>query len=1569
MAVIINLTDGNGSKTQDFKQDNTPATQGNVINTLDAYNEKIKKEYYDKKQARADENALQESIQKIVKLLAANTDFKDKTPAANTNSEDTDRDRLEKYSGGFSEDNGVEFDAAGLVRKINVIANIISGNTDGDKQWKANVHGNNIGAGESTLNVPVIGITRKETNYEATFTNKDNVRNLTISGLNDIKIKRTNGNEDTIEASEITVLSEKQVSEMICCSVKSVLGGFDSQIANIVSYLLFQEGDLPDSYKFVLNHTNDKDSKSAPLYVTYEVDSSKIDRKYTGPAYYIHDLNGETIGVETPDYIINEDNIGDLMGTNGYTPSGSNFTLKADEKLENIIVYYKDKEKEVYTLSVPKKTLTLNLHGHAPTDGRISYSYSVLGQTIKDDDVFEFNGDGIAFKSFPQGSIVTITMPEGFTDTLFYEEKYDENGMDGLVVDLSKNDAHIYNKKLTFNIKDKETKTKTEYYSSGFSLTQKLSYPGYTATNENVFNVQITNNQLLISSDTIKSYITDDKDEFTFDCDITWKNREVNVTLEYLEGGEKKTDTKKLATGQEILPKNITGYDLKGWEDASDKLYTTVPFEDIDNLELTAVQTPKTYNCIYDLNGGSWDTGAGHPSIHQHVFNKDTNSKIPTTVSRPGYTFVNWYTRPELENTHYLVTNFVNEDCTYYAKWGEKSYTINFELNSPKQLEDGANPMFKYRSLTVKASNLPITLGQAYATGYDFVGWAKTENLSTSSIEASNSDSYAGVEQIQITDFGSNDTINLSAVWKAKDVPVIEEYYYEIDGQSGKYDLLGTSKKEATVGTNYVKDTSYSMNTGFVEKGTLESFTVMPTGNVYKRYFNRDTFTVTYKGIGLEPKQEKYTYSDNAQELKSIKDLTGTDNKLFDCWLKVETDGDNKETKTPIKHISAYHFGNIEVVARYNQDAPVLNKDFKVTTTTDTITINNNNSNMKTIIVNDGILSNTILYGESRDFVYSSVYPSGANTTKSCFVSFVGDTNGTLNESKSVDILLIYNNTPPVKGQDYDLDSSTSTVKKLSDTEGLEYRIGDSSYFELASDQKIERNATIYIRKKATFSRFASADVSESFSEKAVAVEENLIPGNFTVVDVSYKEQGHIEIKDAVFEGNHGALQYKTGSGNAWLDVNRTGSANDSTTLYVDKPCTVSFRYNESDEYRASSTTLNLTVGIKTHTVTFDVSNIPSNSYEFGGLTSANGEEKKLTLLADSGSQLCKVENYIKNVNNWTVTGYNMDIDPSLGRAVSFLKLKNDDGSYTPFNEASVIDRDITLVTNWKPIQFNNVNYTDAVLLGDTLVNLPESISQNYIKTFFYGKPVEINLINNLTMLADDSSTLEKILNALDTNTNKLLSLGKVYYKTGDSIYTDTGVEVTTNSTSHPFPYFGGTPDFSQNTDSFPYKFASKFEFVEANGVESAIIQFRNDIDSGDRIGTVESVSYYGGTGFSNFKCVIRSDNILDVYHADDPRATGYDNIDELNVTENISGGGRTLTVIFHSAYIVGNDGSGKFYPRKEVEEVIAIKSTVTSQDIIYSINVGDNGSTVINPNEGWAITTTDVYAYQANGN
>lgn len=1528
MAVKINLTDGTGSKTADFKQEKTPATQGNVINTLNAYNEKLKKEYYDKNQARADENALQESIQKIVELLAKDTSFKSKTKTANTESEDTEEDRLERYLGSFDEDKEKTFDEAGLVRKINVIANILSGNVDGEKDWTADVHGNNVGKNESTLNVSVVGITRKteENTYKATFISDGDNRELKIDGLNNTEITRPNGEPYENDVSEITVLSEKQVAQMVSQSLKAVLGGFDSQIANIIAYLLFQEEEIPEAYKFVLQNTNDEGIKSAPLYVTYE--DKEIGEFKKIPFYYIHDLNGDRGNIETPDYCINSDNIGNAL-ENGIVKG--NFKIQADPKFTKLEILYDNNDNASYFIKVPQKTLTLNLHDNFGKATGISYKCTLFGREI-DSGKFNFNIDGTSSVNFPQGSIVEITKPTGFDDQLFWSENY--TGTETLSIDLSEDDAHVYNKKITFNFEDSGSESKIEYYNNKLTLNVSLKKAGYKPVSESLFAGTIVNNNLTVSKDKIWSKVSENTDEFVLNSKMYWTNKLVNVNFTYYDTvNTKQSVIVSMPTGAEITQtvdslsgsNKVAGKTFDGWK-LNDNICTSVPFIDDESIDLVAAQTRISYKNYYCLNGGSWDTSVTADKEHTYL---TASKRIPTSISRPGYTFVGWYKQQNLEADD-KVENYVNWNCTYYAKWEENTYIIDFLLNDHDQLLEGANPMFKYSSMSVKASNLPITLGKAYATGYDFVGWAKTDTLNVASKEANNLDSYANVSKLDISDFENTNTVSLSAVWEAKEVSVTLEYYYEVEGQVGKYDLLETSVGSARVGERYSGE-SYSANKGFREKD-VSSITVKPVGNVLKKYFDRNTFTVTYKGISDSAETVTYKYSDNAQELLTV------DNELFDCWLKVEGTGDNV-AKTPIKNISAYHFGDFIVEARFNQDAPVLGRDFTVKTEVNKITVSAIGSN-GTLFLNDGTTVKEIKSDSPVVFDYSNVYPDDVATTKSCFIYFAGNESTNLNPSSLVEIELLYNSTKPVSGVDYLLNSTTSSITKQ--VEGLEYRIGDSTnYLDLSSSLVIGRNDTIRIRRKETFSRFASEDTVESFNGKLAANVDTLKQENFNVVDVSYREQGHIEILAAVFEGNHGALQYQTGSGNAWLNVNRKESGTESTTLYVDKPCTVSFRYNESDEYLASSETVDLTVGIKKHTVTFDTSNIPSNSYEFGGLVDGSDGFK---LVVDSGSQLCKVEDYISNVDKWTVTGYSKNVG-ALGRTATFLK-KGD----VYYNEASIIDDDIKLSMEWKANEFNNVIYTDKVYLGDTVVDLPTPIRGS----FKYGKPVSINLVHDLATLASDDETLVKILNVIDQDTNKLLVLSTVLYKEGDSNYDYTGVELEATSTTHEFDYFGTAPNFSRYPDSFPYMFASKFDFAESTNTDNAVIQFKNDTDAGINIGKVQSVGYYGGHGLENFKFNV-SGTTLNVYYKDDPRAVNYNTLDTFKVgSGNMNSEGK-ITVVFHSACI-----NKVFWP-KQITDVIAIKPLITNPNDIYALSINTTGATVIEGKDGWTITQANT--------
>lgn len=1520
MAVKINLKDGTGSKTADFKQEKTPATQGNVINTLDAYNEKIKKEYYDKNQARADENALQESIQKIVELLAKDTSFKSKTKLANTESEDTKDDRLEGYLGEFDEDKELAFDAAGLVRKINVIANLLSGNTDSTKGWTADVHGNNAGKDNSSLNAPVIGITREDPEYSATI-DKD-THELIINGLNEI-VKE--GEEDNVDVSDITVLSEKQVAHMISKTVIETLGTYDLQISNILAYLLIKD-DLTEAQKYVLLHTYTEMTNEAPLFITYGQDEFTINgTKISQPHYYIHDLNGGNYKEETKDFFIYEGQ---------YEAEKSPFLVKLSESDSEKLEVLVDGNLGYY-IPIPQKTVTVDVGSIDDITG-FSYDLSLFGKQFETRKAITFK-DGVFSVNAPIGANVTIHIPTDFIGNFFEtNDNTDQNHRvdDEIVISNIEENVEIYTKNITYNVEIDEQ-----------IITQKKRFT------EN-FSIEITNSGILKAGyNSTATYGTVDRDKITLgitnirNVDLV-KNTVINDTVNFLPKagvtvtvknfdddsviGTQENQTVGEKLWYDLYENKLTGKKLICFYDENkNNKISTIP--ESDEPVVYAKYETLVYNDSFILNGGSWSTGQIPSETHEYISKGDDN-----TIIRPvkdGYTFLGWYTTPNFETLgeeSVGSTGYLNEDCTYYARWKENTYTIKFSLDD---LLNGANPQFKYQSISVKTSNLPLTLGKAYADGYEFKGWALESEITDVVLDAESEENYVGHDTIELSDFIDKGTteISLKAVWSTSNVDIIEEYYYEIDGEEGKYDLLESTKKTAKVNTVYRGATSYTPNKGFTES-SISPITVQPSGNVLKRYFNRGSFTVTYAGIGNAPFTRDYKYSDNSQEFEKVSA------DLFDCWID--------ENRKAVSYIKAYHFGDFTVHARFNQQAPVLNEDFTVTTTATTITISKRGSNGK-LLINDGTTTaREITDSSPYTLNYDDVYSEGVSTTKSCFVYFSGITESNVNPSDLVEVKLIYTGIVPVLGTDFDLNSSTSSVIKKID--GLEYRIGDTNYVDLANNFQIGRNDTIYIRRKETFSRFASADFSSSFNGKENADCSTLLEQNFTVNKVSYREQGYVEISSSVFGGTHGPLQYQTGTGNAWLNVNRTETDLVSTKLYVDKPCTINFRYGESDEYYASSTTVSITVGIKSHTVTFDTSSIPSTEYTFTGLT----DDSQLTV--DSGSQLCRVDNYIQNVDSWRVKGYVKDIDGELGRSLSFLKT----ASGTLYNEASIIDADITLSMSWRPIVFTNVYYTDCFFIEGVQVSLPSSIANQFVaEKITYGSDFTISLFNNLASLNldDDKTKLISVLNELDKYVNMTLELQGLKYSIDGRSYISSKKEVSADTTGVEFNYFDSEDiNFGNYDESFPVKFASLFRFVESSTSNAAISFYHdpNDNDTSHVVGKVKDGDYYGTSNLSDFKCTLSSGNALEVYYASDPRASDVTTTLE-SFQASVTDSGTVFTVKFHSALV--ND---VFYPCKIVENVRAVRELVSDTTIIYT----KSGNT-ITPINGWTIETTDLYA------
>lgn len=1519
MAVKINLKDGTGSKSENFKQEKTPATQGNVINTLDAYNEKIKKEYYDKNQARADENALQESIQKIVELLAKDTSFKSKTKPANTESEDTEKDRLEGYLGEFDEDRELAFDAAGLVRKINVIANLLSGNTDGNKGWKADVHGNNAGKDNSSLNAPVIGITRKDPEYSATI-DKD-THELIISGLNEV-VK--DGEEDNVDVSDITVLSEKQVAHMISNTIRETLGTYDLQISNILAYLLIKD-DLTEAQKYVLLHTYTEMTNEAPLFITYSQDGFTTNgTQISKPHYYIHDLNGGNYKEETKDFFIYE---------NQYEAEKSPFLVKLSESDSEKLEVLVDGNLGYY-IPIPQKTVTVDVGSIDDITG-FSYDLSLFGKSFEKGKEITFK-DGVFYINAPIGANVIIHIPANFIGNFFEtNDNTNQNHRvnDEVVISNIEENVEIYTKNITYNVEiDKQIITQKKRLTEDFSI-------------------EITNSGILKAGyNSTATYGTVDRDKSKITLGITnirnvdlVKNTVINDTVNFLPKTGvtvtvKNFDDDSLISTQgnqtvgeklwyDLYENKLTGKKLICFYDENkNNEISTIP--ESDEPVVYAKYETLVYNGSFILNGGNWSTGQKPSETHEYVLEGADNTIIKPV--KDGYTFLGWYTTPNFETLgeeSVGSTGYLNEDCTYYARWKENTYTINFSLDG---LLDGANPQFKYQSISVKTSNLPLTLGKAYADGYEFKGWALTSEITNVVLDAGSEENYVGHDTIKLSDFIDKGIteISLMAVWSTSNVDIIEEYYYEIDGEKGKYDLLESTKKTAKVSTVY-SGVTYTPNKGFTESSIIP-ITVQPSGNVLKRYFNRDFFTVTYTGTEDGTFTWDYKYSDNSQEFEKVSD------DLFDCWVD--------ENGNAVSYIKAYHFGDFTVHARFNQQAPVLNEDFTVTTTTTTITISKRGSKGK-LLINDGATTaREITDSNSYTLNYDDVYSEGVSTTKSCFVYFSGITKSNVNPSDLVEVKLIYTGLVPILGTDFDLDSSTSSVIKI--TDGLEYRIGDTNYVDLANNFQIGRNDTIYIRRKETFSRFASEDVSSSFNGKEDANCSTLLEQNFTVNEVSYREQGYIEISSSVFGGTHGPLQYQTGTGNAWLNVNRTETCLVSTKLYVDKPCTINFRYGESDEYYASSTTVSITVGIKSHTVTFDKSSIPSTEYTFTGL--ADGSQ----LTVDSGSQLCRVDAYIQNVDSWRVKGYIKDIDGELGRSLSFLRT----ASGTLYNEASIIDADITLSMSWRPIIFTKVYYTDCFFIEGVEVPLPNSIANQFVaETITYGSDFTISLFNDLASLNldDDKTGLVKVLNELDKNVNMDLVLQGLKYSINGGSYTDSKKGVSANTTGVEFNYFDSEDiNFGDYDENFPVKFASLFRFTESSTPNAVISFYHDPNDTSHVVGKVKDGDYYGTSNLSDLKCILSSGNVLEVYYASDPRALDVTTTLE-SFQASVTDSGTVFTVKFHSALV--ND---VFYPCKIVENVRAVRELVSDTTSIYT----KSGNT-ITPINDWTIETTDLYA------
>lgn len=152
------------------------------------------------------------------------------------------------------------------------------------------------------------------------------------------------------------------------------------------------------------------------------------------------------------------------------------------------------------------------------------------------------------------------------------------------------------------------------------------------------------------------------------------------------------------------------GHTFEGWYTAADGGNEVTVATVFDRDTVVYAHWKKDIEITFDHNGG-----VGGPQVIK-VKNGQLE-KQPENPKRAGYEFTNWYSAPSGGTV--FVDNNLTADATYYANWGEATWTVTWDVNAGV---DATNPSKVDPSETVNGY-IP-KLPQLTRKGYRFKGWA-----------------------------------------------------------------------------------------------------------------------------------------------------------------------------------------------------------------------------------------------------------------------------------------------------------------------------------------------------------------------------------------------------------------------------------------------------------------------------------------------------------------------------------------------------------------------------------------------------------------------------------------------------------------------------------------------------------------------------------------------------------------------------------------------------------------------------------------------------------------------------
>ncbi|MBR3163123.1 MAG: InlB B-repeat-containing protein, partial [Clostridia bacterium] len=474
---------------------------------------------------------------------------------------------------------------------------------------------------------------------------------------------------------------------------------------------------------------------------------------------------------------------------------------------------------ELYTFSqMPNKNITLYA-------GWTSNAYTIT---------YKMNG-GTNNKSNPSsyqtGEEKTLLTPTktGYTFKGWYTDSAFKNKIEKITSNMNKNitvyaswEAIEY--QITFNsnggsavnpikgiyktkIEEPEAPTKTGYTFTGWHEDQAL-------TELYTFNEMPNKNITLYAGWTAKANV------------ITYK----------MNGGtNNKSNPSSYQTGEEktLLTPTKTGYTFKGWYTDStlknkiEKITSSMN----KNITLYAGWTINKYQITFDSNGGS--------TVNPITQEYNTKIEKPTSPTKEGYLFIDWYTDEQLTKT-YTFSKMPNKNITLYAGWEEKINIVSFNTYGGSELSQ----------ISIKDGEKLVEPKAPEKEGYTFVGWYTDESFSTT----------------YNFDTAVKNDLNLYAKWNIKKYTIT----YNTNGGNN------IEKAEVEYGSK-IENLPTPTKTGYTfQKWTLNKTTqappeTMPAKNItLKANWKQNEYTIAFNtNGGNEINSITEKYNENIEEIQT----------------------------------------------------------------------------------------------------------------------------------------------------------------------------------------------------------------------------------------------------------------------------------------------------------------------------------------------------------------------------------------------------------------------------------------------------------------------------------------------------------------------------------------------------------------------------------------------------------------------------------------------------------------------------------------------------------------------------